>query len=405
MNLIRTNTDLKHGYLISFFLLGLFPIVPFFIKPFLLFPILLTSLINLIFCDVKNLGWKKIGVSSLIYLIFLVSALYSENTDRAIKLLLRLTPFLILPFSLGMVPQDIYKKCFNRFIRVYCISCCLFCLLIFAYSYSLNSSDLTYIYSYISNEFWGYEDHPIYISLYLGIALILIASKKGTGYLDALMFVLILFALIFLSRKGNIISLIMVLFFVLYFKRTELFRKKTVAYILLSLIVVFGTSYLFNSFFLSRFLEILSFNQIADNSESSTGIRGILWRISLSMSWESPFYGYGLGDVQKYINYRLIEENYKNLVVTTNYNAHNQYLQILLSSGYLGLLSFISILAYFFRQLIRRAGKIPLYIFLYIFLCFMFESILERQNGIIITALFFNLLLFLPEEKKTLIKD
>lgn len=400
MNLIRKNINLNSSYLASFFLLGLFPVAPFIVKPFLLFPILLISCINLLFFNVKNLDWKKIGIGIAIYLIFVISALYAENSSRAFKLLMRLTPFLILPLGLGIVPQQIYKKCFNSFIRVYCISCCIFCILILLYSFSLNSSNLVYIFSHISNEFWGFEDHPIYISLYLGIAIIIITSKKAVGYVDVLMFVLIFITLFFLSRKGNIISLIIVAFVAIYFSGVKLFRKKIIVYSLLGIFIVFGISYLSGNFFFTRIWEVLFFDKITESSVSSTGIRKILWRIGMSVSLDSPIYGYGLGDVQKQINYRLIDEGYKNLIVFMNYNVHNQYIQILLSSGYLGLISFTTILFYYFRKLINRKEKMPFYIFLYIILCYMFESLLQRQNGIIISALFFNLFLFLPEAKK-----
>ena len=121
----------------------------------------------------------------------------------------------------------------------------------------------------------------------------------------------------------------------------------------------------------------------------------------MSLSWEYPFFGYGLGSVQTNINSRLIEEGFIELTAIHIYNAHNQYIQIILSSGYIGLLTFLSILVFFFYQFKNRTSKLSLCVFSYIILCFIFESLLQRQNGIIITALFFNLLIFLPQKEKT----
>lgn len=389
---------LETYYLIAFSLLGIFPVVPFIVKPFLLFPLLLTSLFNLCVFNKSKVNWKKIIISTSIYFLFIVSAFYSNDSDRAIKLLIRLAPFLILPFSLAMVPKAIYQKLTDVFIQVYIISCGLFCFIIFIYCKSLNISDIYILYSYISNNFWGYADHPIYISLYFGIALILILFKTKKSLLNIALFVIIFFTLLFLSRKGNILGLVIVLLFMLISNLKYVFNRRFFGYASVSLLLVIGVSYLFNNFLFIRFEEILNLNQFLYNPKTSTGIRSILWRTSLDLSLDSPFFGYGLGSVQDLISSSLIENGYEELTLILKYNSHNQYLQIALISGYLGLIFFLSILRYIFLQI--KNSKRALCIFIYIIFCFIFESLLERQNGIIITALFFNLFLFLPHKKE-----
>ena len=389
---------LETYYLIAFSLLGIFPIVPFIVKPFLLLPLLLTSLFNLCLIEQSEVNWKKIIISTSIYLLFVVSTLYTTDIDRAIKLLIRLLPFLILPISFALVPKAIYKKLTDVFIQVYTISCGLFCVVIFIYSMSLDISDIYIIYSYISNNFWGYADHPIYISLYFGIALILILFKSKKSLLNIVLFVTIFFTLLFLSRKGNIISLVVILLFMIISNSKTFFTRRFFGYSFVVLLIVAGVSYLFNNFLFIRFEEIINLDQFLNNPKTSTGIRSILWRIGASLSAESPFFGYGLGSVQDLIGTSLIENGYEELTYVLKYNVHNQYLQIALISGYIGLLFFLSILSYIFLKI--KNSKRALCIFLYIIFCFIFESLLERQNGIIITALFFNLLLFLPYKKE-----
>ena len=385
-------------YLTAFSLLGIFPIVPLIVKPFLLVPLLLTSLYSLFLAGKNEVNWKKVTISTSIYFLFILSALYTTDADRAIKLLIRLLPLLILPISFAVVPKSLYKKFTDVFIQVYVISCCLFCFVIFIYSKTLNSSDIYYIYSYLRDKFWGYEDHPIYISLYLGIALIFILFKKKKSIYNIFLFAIIFFTLLFLSRKGNIIGLGIVLFFTLFSNSKKLLTKDFFRYIFVGLLLVVGVSYLFNNFLFTRFKEIINLNQLLNNPETSTGIRSVVWQIGFNLSLDAPYFGHGLGGIQNLIDSSLIKNGYKELTLIHHYNAHNQYLQIILISGYLGLLFFLSILTYIFFEI--KNNKRALCVFLYIVFCFIFESLLERQNGIIITALFFNLFLFLPQKRK-----
>lgn len=389
---------LETYYVVAFSLLGIFPIVPFIVKPFLLIPLLLTALFNLLVLNEDKVNWKKITISTSIFFIFILSALYTTDIDRAIKLLIRLTPLLILPFSLATVPKAIYNKLTDVFVQVYTISCCLFCFVIFIYCKTLDISDIYILYSYISNNFWGYEDHPIYISLYFGIALILILFKSKKSLLNVFLFVVILFTLLFLSRKGNIISLIVILLVMLISNSKNIFSRNFFGYTIIGIFLIAGVSYLFNNFLFTRFNEIINLSAFLNNPETSTGIRSILWSTSLDLSFEAPYFGYGIGSVQELTGSSLIDSGYKELTMVLKYNAHNQYLQIALISGYIGLILFLVILVYIFNEI--KNSKRALCVFLYIILCFIFESLLERQNGIIITALFFNLFLFLPHEKE-----
>ncbi len=389
---------LETYYLIAFSILGIFPLVPLIVKPFLLVPLLLVGVLNLLTHNKPKVNWKKVLISTSLYLIFIVSALYTTNFDRAIKLLIRLSPFLVLPIGFAMVPEVLYKKLTDAFVQVYIISCGLFCFIILIYIETLSSTDIYVIYSYLSTQFWGYGDHPIYISLYLGIALILILFKNKKSVFNIFLFVTIVFTLLFLSRKGNILGLVIVGIFMIISNSKKILSKTFLAYTFAGFIILIGVSFLFNNFLLIRFEEILKINQLAYNTETSTGIRSILWRTSLSLSFDSPIFGYGLGSVQNLIDARLIENGYRELTLILRYNAHNQFLQIALISGYLGLLFFLSVLMYIFHEI--KKSQPGLCVFIYIVFCFIFESLLERQNGIIITALFFNLFLFLPHKKE-----
>ena len=395
---MKTNTHL--AYSISFMILGLFPVAPFFIKPYLLAPICITSIIY--FTKHKNAfnNYKKLGISSLLFAFFALGFFQSSNTDKSIELLLRLSPFLIIPFAFSVVPSPKFLTYKSMFINTFISSCFIFCLLVIGYSLSLDSNDLPYIFSYLRDKFWGYEEHPIYISLYLGISMILLTQSTIKKSLKFFFFITFLFVLLFLSRKGNIVSLFFVLLFTLFYKSELLLNKTSLKLFLIASGLGTLCVLLFNSFIIDRFKELLDVGSFLYNTTSSSGIRSIIWRSSIRLFIESPIMGYGLGDVQQSINSQLINDGYEQLTQLSSYNApvyynaHNQYLQLILSSGLFGLAGFLTVLIYMLITLKSNRDIIGLNIFLYILLCFMFESLLERQNGIIISAIFFNLFFF-----------
>lgn len=386
------------AYLISFFILGLFPAVPFFGKPFLVGPLVLTSLVCIFFRPLKEVNWKMLFANIGIFCVFLYSMFYSKDTEQANELILRLSPFLIFPIVFAIIPEEFYEKSTRLFFRVFTICCGLFCILIFVYAWWLPSDDIYYIYSYISKKFWGYREHPIYISLYFGIALIILLYYFKKSVFNISLAILILFTLFFLSRKGNLISLGVIGILVMYSYRDRFFNKQSIKYLVFLGLILVVSAIFFGNILFSRFQEIFII-QDWYNTTTSTGIRNTMLKTCIDLSFERPFFGYGLADVQEVIDNRLIALGYKDLTAFQQYNAHNQYIQIVLSSGYVGLLLFIGILFYNFLKNNKMKSRIGLYVFLYIIFCFLFESILERQNGVIIAALFLNLYAFRTENE------
>lgn len=396
---MKHKTDL--AYYLSFIILGLFPVAPFAIKPYLLAPLCLTSIYCLSNAKTSYVEWKKVVISSFLFGLFALGFFQSSDTDKAVELLLRLSPFLLLPIAFSAVPSADFLRFKSIFINTFISSCFVFCLLVIGYSLSLDSSDLPYIFSYLRDKFWGYEEHPIYISLYLGVSSILLIQSTLKTSLKYFIFIVFLFTLLFLSRKGNIISLVLVLLFTLIYNSNLFLNRTSLRLALITFSMVTLCVLLFNNFILERFSELLDVGDFIYNTASSSGIRSIVWRSSVRLILEAPITGYGLGDVQQSINAQLINDGYEQLTQRINYdapayyNAHNQYLQLTLSSGFFGIAGFLIVLTYMLITLKRNKDIVGLNVFIYIILCFMFESLLERQNGIIMSAIFFNLFFFM----------
>lgn len=375
--------------------------MPFIVKPFLLAPLVFMTISKLILKHEQKIDFKKLIISSSIFLIFLLSSFYSSNYKLAVDMLLRLVPLVIIPFCFAIIEYSVYNRCLEIFKKTFIYSCVLLCLLTFVYCLYLNISDIQIIYSYITTQFWGYEEHPIYISLYLGIALILLYYEKWAFFLKALFFIIMFLTLFLLSRKGNIIGITIVFLMLIVTNLKIFYSRKFLVVVLISILIFITASYIFNNFFIQRLVEIVYYENFIHEINSSTGIRSIILQTCTSLFVEAPFFGYGLGGVQSEINSSLINNGHEELTTIFNYNAHNQYLQLLLTAGVWGLFSFLGILLYFMLQYRKQSYKQSQYVFLYVLICFLFESLLERQNGILTAAIFFNLFLFLPQVQNT----
>jgi len=120
-----------------------------------------------------------------------------------------------------------------------------------------------------------------------------------------------------------------------------------------------------------------------------------MWPVILKdLDINEVMFGVGIGDT----NQRFIQA-YKNhnleYAAATELNAHNQFLQTLVSSGILGLLFLSTIIGYGFWFAHKNRNMVLFLFLIIISINFMFESVLERVFGVIYFTFF---LLFLTSK-------
>jgi O-antigen ligase len=189
--------------------------------------------------------------------------------------------------------------------------------------------------------------------------------------------------------KGVVISLavILIILFVID-KGFKNYRKVLYPVIIVGAIVLFT-----NNRRMSELLNVESYNKISTNF--STGIRIGVYKCSLKLVKENWILGYGLGDSQDALNSCYYE--YDELLYKDKYNSHNQYLDILLKSGIIGLLFFLFFLFSNIRNCFKRKDLIAFCVLLFYAFNFLTENILARQTGII---LFYFLICFYDKLEK-----
>ena len=118
-----------------------------------------------------------------------------------------------------------------------------------------------------------------------------------------------------------------------------------------------------------------------------------IWKASLHIVRHNFIFGVGTGDIQDELNREYKKMSNDNMEIPNNLNAHNQYLEVLLENGIIGLMLLISIFGIMFYIAVKEANLIYLMFIIIILISFTFETMLNRLAGVSFFALFSFLLL------------
>lgn len=144
-----------------------------------------------------------------------------------------------------------------------------------------------------------------------------------------------------------------------------------------------------------RLRVVDAFKQVQNFSHndynSSTGMRVKLWETGLIISQDSLFIGHSKSEISTkaavLIDDRIVPGYLKQFLVHPNPNFHNQFIQTLVDSGFIGLLL---ILTFIFLPAITKSGSLGnlgLYVSLYTAICLWFDSIFLYNHVVILYSI------------------
>lgn len=380
--------------------LGSIILIPFNIKPTLIALFLCYTLFLFIKRKerISCTALKRAGFISMLFVPFVVSVFYSYNVERAITYLIRILPLLIIPLSFAILQPENKRTIIRSFVPAFVVTNALYILLMLLYilqlGYLRSEHDLYYYYSYITYEFYHIGDHPIYLSVQFAMALFLLIDNNLFNKIQkAVLFLVLFFGLFFLARKGVILSFIIILPIYL----GTIIKSKAVLIGSFFVLVTGFIAFMFVPEIKNRYAELWSKEGYVKNEVTSTGIRLALWENSFELIKESPVFGYGIGDNQELFARQMESKGY-HILAHKKTNCHNQYLQILLSIGLFGLSFFALSILWLFSFFYKNKVHLGLAVVLLFLMVFIYESFLERQNGVITYALFISLLVFRVED-------
>ena len=353
----------------------------------------------------KNLSllWqrKELVLFVVIYSILVIGLSYTLDLETGISKIQTQASFLVFPIFFigsfyGKEDRGHFFQWFNWGLLVTVLICFLNA---FRQVISGNGMYVVDAFSKKHNVFLYQEFssilnlHPTYFSLYLGLALfyLIFAFKnesKAKLVFKWVMIVLFFIALFLTSSKAGIYSFVLISFgFQLY--RTIKMKKKSDKLILSILILGFALMFIANPLIYKRSLQAFKSIVAEGQANESTSKRFGIWHVSLKSIEKEPFLGYGTGSANQALNDSCIEFfSFSTCEGIRNKNTHNQYLNLLLSNGIVVLVPFLIALFLAFRRAILRKDALYFLFTLFLSINFFFESLLERERGVVFFMLF-----------------
>jgi O-antigen ligase len=118
------------------------------------------------------------------------------------------------------------------------------------------------------------------------------------------------------------------------------------------------------------------------------------WRGGFDLVRRSPLFGYGTGDEIAMLKTEYIKRGLY-ISYLENFNAHNQYLSLMLKHGAAGFIVFICSFLYMLRLAFRHRDFIYISFILLLLIGFYTENLLDSNKGIVFFAYFNTFLAFI----------
>lgn len=366
----------------------------------------LVSLISLGKGDFRNLLKRKdLLLYMALYILLIVGLTYTIDMETGLSKTQTQLSLFIFPLILGgkRLTAKIRQDCIKYFI-LGLVATVILCLGNAMYRGISQGSFYVLDEFGRANSIFFYREfsrpldlHPTYFSLYLGVGLFSLMDRhslklKSGLFLNILLAILFFIALFLTSSKAGIFSFIAVaLTFYIYKIITE--KKKVHFGILIMVVLGVVAMYAVNPVFYKRSAQgLTSFNKVFFENEhvnESTSIRFHLWLLSLKTAKESMVLGYGTGSTKEILNEKCLKfYAFSTCETLRNMNSHNQFLNFLVSNGIIFVFGFILALAIGVTRAFRSRDVLLVLFLLFMSLNFLFESLLQRERGIVFFMLF-----------------
>ncbi len=250
------------------------------------------------------------------------------------------------------------------------------------------------------NYFYGAEltlsQHPTYVAIYVLLSAFIsfeswydysLKSYRRIIWLS-LGLLFLFFEYLLSSRAGILISMVLVPFyFILKFK---MLGKSKFAWIWILLIILTlipiviknqRVDYLYGTLFNSK-----------NDNERKEDPRFIIWSSALQVAKDNLLLGVGIGDVRTELVSKYQQIGEVNMA-KERYNAHNQFLEVLVENGLIGLILFLGIFGWMSYIAIIDGNILYGIFILMMFMFFLFETVLYRLAGVSFFSMFAFLLI------------
>ena len=234
----------------------------------------------------------------------------------------------------------------------------------------------------------------VYFGLYLSVTILIIVSHLSetfsrNSYLKnvGLCILLVYFLLMIVASGARtaIVALMLIMVFnvIVYALITRKYKYLLIASFIP---IIFIALVMFNPVVMTRFSDLRHSKAEGSNYDSYFA-RTNIWKPGLDVILTNGWIGVGIGDQQEELNASYMRHDY-GTGVEFNFNMHNQYMQVMLGTGIVGLSIFLLILGLQLFVAIKSHNFLYLSFIVLFSLTFLTESTLSRSKGIILFTLF-----------------
>lgn len=353
----------------------------------------------------ENASIITIIVFFSIYLIVIYGFFLSYNKGRALAAFDCNLWFLAAPlFILTRRRNRLTNNRIHLAFMVFAISTFIHLCILFAvgfHKYIQSGNEIYLYYQHLS-----FIRHPSYVALYATFSFYFLLDflNKTNKYLPLLIKIMLyvvmgilMIGVFFLQSKAGILTfcLLAVIWFIylLFIRNTNIAAALSIIIVVTSVgIVLHETQWIPINRFKDTIEDVGKFKTNHLGSGSSE-IRLTVWKSTLEICKKNLPWGVGTGDATDELGVHAVKKNYTNLI-GHHFNAHNQYLQTLLTTGIPGI---IVLIAYCLHPLVagfRKKNILYISFALMVILNLTVESMFEVRGGVNFIAIM-NVLLLL----------
>ncbi len=338
------------------------------------------------FSDKKKylkLNYKKFFATSAFFIISLIGLLYSNDFNSGLNELYVRLPMLVFPiviFSTNLT-NDSFLFSWKYFSYATLTTSILALFSAFYLKYNHLGDYFFYDrFSILTNK------HATYYAMFISISILffvyqLIHNKRHFVF-NIFFVVFLVYTLLIVSNRISFIALAISLL-VLFFGYLKNYKLK----LLFSTLTIISIFILFQS---QNLQKRFSTNNWDKHQRNDIELRSLLWKLAGEEILDHPIIGMGTGSNRKKLYQKYLDNQYQ-IAYEQQYNAHNQFIDMTLDFGIIGLIIFIISMMYIFFQIRHNYWKTALFS---IFIVFMFtEVIFNRHSGITTFTLFVSLML------------
>ncbi len=329
-----------------------------------------------------------------LYLLYVLYCMPSQHMDKAMDYLEYKLSFLIFPILFSFRPTfTIERKSVLQSFVLACLVLSIFYCGQASFHY-FQTGDI----SYFQSSAFATNHHPSYVAAFLSFSIYILIQElrieknpsKRYAYLAIISFFTLLhFPLTSLAGIILLFGLYTLLFIKWAWEKLNKWQFSSMVILgILGIQLVFllqpslKRNITFTAELAGNYLRSPS-DFIKEHPEGMSGnqARLVIWTITGQIIAEHPM-GVGLGNLEDEMQKRLVDLNQQELI-EKNYNPHNQFLQVFAEIGILGLLIILTILCCTIRLAWNRKDDLLLFIVFSLMLNSLFESMLQRQSGIV----------------------